>query len=265
MINKTNLREVILSNYELLPVIQNRVISVFDKGIQFKYKPLQSIQNYLMKYADVIMFPSNSKNYGGLVTYRNGAYYIHINTLQPKTYENFIWAHEFYHFEFEKERIKNVNEVTFIDKDTALDVHERLANLFAAELLINKEILELLFKDKCEQNPDDPLATNIIRLIPDFKLPYKSLVIKLAQEKLITLDEAEEIIDYPYSKNLPIDFDLSILKPSKAIKIDSLNKLIDVSVSKDTMLVSDFDSILKMKEKHLTRLEQIRQNDFKEE
>ncbi|MCE0555233.1 ImmA/IrrE family metallo-endopeptidase [Bacillus thuringiensis] len=55
-------------------------------------------------------------------------FYININTLQPKTYENFVWAHEYYHFEFEKDRIKNADDVTFVN-NPVLNENERRANL----------------------------------------------------------------------------------------------------------------------------------------
>lgn len=257
MINKANVLSVIENNYELLPLIRNRVNSVFDKGLHFKYKPIQSIQSYLMQRADVIMFPSKALSYGGMVLYRNGGYYIHINTLQPKTYENFVWAHEFYHFEFEKERIQSQDEVTFIT-NPALDTNERMANLFAAELLINSDALAALFAETCEQNTNDPLAINIIRLIPAFELPYKLLVIKLAQDKLITLEQAQEIIDFDYLNHLPKDFDLSIIEPSKAIRIDRLNNLLENADSKATLFDSDINSIIRIKDQHLQKLDEIR-------
>ena len=257
VINKNNVAEVIRKNYELLPTITNRVNMVLDKGIHFKYKPVQSIMSYLIKNAEVILFPSEALSYGGMVMYRNGNYYININTLQPKPYENFIWAHEFYHFEFEKDRIQNEDEATFIN-NPVLEKHERMANLFAAEMLINKELLEILFKEKMALFPSDNLETNIIRLIPSFGLPYKSLVIKLAQDGLISISDAERIIAFPYRENLPADFDLSMLSPSRAIKIDSLNNLLEKAAEQGTLLQSDLESIANKTKEHLKTLEAMR-------
>lgn len=257
MINRANVRSVIESNRQYLPSILVKVESVWEKGLHFKYKPIQSIQSYLMKYAEVILFPSKSLSYGGMVLCRNGDYYVHINTLQPKTYENFVWAHEFYHFEFEKERINNVNEPTFVNNPIDNE-NERLANLFASELLINSGVLKTLFLEKQEQNPDDSLEINIVRLMPDFELPYKTLVIKLAQDELISLDDAERIIEFNYRDFLPTDFDLSILKPSMAIRIDSLNNYINKIKKMDVMSPIDLESIESLKEKHLNQLDSIR-------
>ncbi|MGE7983742.1 ImmA/IrrE family metallo-endopeptidase [Solibacillus sp. NPDC093137] len=259
MINKENIREVILTNRKLLPGILSKVDEVLSKGIQFKFKPLQSIQSYLIKNAEVILAPSKSLSYGGMVLYRNSNYYIHINTLQPKTYQNFVWGHEFYHFEFEKERIQNVDEPTFIN-NPALDIHERMANLFAAELLINNDSLKVLFNEVMEQNPNDRLEVNIIRLIPYFELPYKSLVIKLAQEGLISIDQAEVIIELQYRNYLPTDFDLSILEPTKAIRVDSLNILLEKTMASNVLHDSDIDSIISIRDKHLKDLDAIRYN-----
>ncbi len=230
---------------------------VWDKGLHFKYKPIQSIQSYLTTNAEVILFPSESLSYGGMVISRNNSYYVHINTLQPKTYENFVWAHEFYHYEFEKERINNANEPTFINNPIDSEC-ERMANLFAAELLINRDVLQTLFIDKIKQNPTDTLSVNIVRLMSDFELPYKTLVIKLAQDNIISIDEAEQIIDFKYREALPPDFDMSILEPSKAIRIDSFNSLLAQIREEDSMSSVDLESMVTLKDKHLKQLERIR-------
>lgn len=257
MISKQNIKNIIELNINLLPTIKAHVNEIWDRGIEYKYKPITSIKNYLIKNTEVILFPSKSLNYGGMVLYRSNNFYIHINTLQPKTYENFVWAHEFYHYVFEKELIKNVNEVTFVNDSNDNQI-ERKANLFAAEFLINKDILKTVFDDIKNQNPDEPLQTNVIRLMATFILPYKTLVIKLAQDGLISIDEAEDIIDYPYRDNLPQDFDLTILEPSKAIKIDGLNSLINENTKINSLSDVDMESIVNLKNKHLQQLESIR-------
>lgn len=260
MINRSNVGDIIEQNQKLLSEILVKVNQTFDKGLHFKYKTIDSIRNYLIKNTEVLLFPSKSLSYGGMVLYRNGLFYVHINTLQPKTYENFVWAHEFYHFEFERERIKNADDVTFIN-NPALNINERKANLFAAELLINSHVLSELFHEIKSNFPDDTLETNVIRLIPAFELPYKTIVIKLAQDNLISLNEAAEIIDYNYRNHLPEDFDQTILEPTKAIKIDGLNKLLTSQSIRANMLNSDFESIENLARKHFERLGELRRMD----
>ncbi|AEA19521.1 TPA: ImmA/IrrE family metallo-endopeptidase [Bacillus thuringiensis] len=257
MINSTNIREVIEQNQKILPSILVNVESTIEKGIHFKYKTIESIRNYLMQKTEVLLFPSKSLSYGGMVLYRNGSFYININTLQPKTYENFVWAHEYYHFEFEKDRIKNADDVTFVN-NPVLNENERRANLFAAELLINDDVLKTLFQEIKLNYVNDSLEKNVIRLIPAFELPYKTMVIKLAQENLISMEDAERIIDHDYRHNLPQDFDLSILEPTKAIKIDGLNKLLESESVQENMLESDFESIQNLANQHFKQLEAIR-------
>lgn len=256
MINKQNVREVILNNHELLPKVLKQVQAVFDKGIHFKYKPVQSIQNYLFKHVNIILFPSKSTSYCGMMLKRNSEWYMHINTLQPKIFENYIWVSQYYNYEFEKGKSDH-DKVLFIN-DGVLDIQERMVYLFVTELLIHKEVLKKFFQDKCKQNPDNRLEINVIRLMNDFKLPYKLVVMKLAQDGLITLEQAESIIDFDYSNNLPIDFDLSILESSKAIKIGEIDRLLEQVELENIMSDADRESIKYLRDKHVGDLELIR-------
>lgn len=257
LINQSNVIDVITQNRFLLPSILNKVEETKEQGLSFRYKTIEAIKSYLIKETQVLLFPSNAKSYGGLVTYRNGRFYIHINTGQPKTYENFIWAHEYYHYKYEAEDIKNSQIRTFFD-DAVLNEKERAANLFAAELLIDSRVLKALYQDITTIYANDTLENNVIRLIPAFKLPYKAIVVKLAQEGLISEENAVNIIDYNYRDNLPNDFDQSILNPSRAIKINNLGMLLNDQVVESNMLPNDLKSFQALYQKYLKRLEGLR-------
>lgn len=256
MITKSNVAEVVNSNYDILSRVQSQVASVKELGMAFRNAPIEAIKQYIAKHASLLMFPSNDLAYGGLVTYRDGRFYVHINTKQPKVYENFIWAHEFYHLYFEAEDIKSSDVSTYAD-GSALNERERNANLFAAELLINREVLEDIYRGLCEMHPHDKLATQVIRLMPAFKLPYKALVIKLAQDKLIEMHEAEEIIDYPYQQQLPADFDSTLLLSSNSIQFDGIEELLQDATVKGNMRATDYDTIAGLYAKHLTNFEKL--------
>ncbi|GGB45760.1 hypothetical protein GCM10011409_24180 [Lentibacillus populi] len=73
--------------------------------------------------AYVLEFPIKNNDYGGLVFYHNKHFYIQINSVYTKIYGNFIWAHEFYHFYFDKEKVKKRGE-NFILIDSILDEKE---------------------------------------------------------------------------------------------------------------------------------------------
>lgn len=239
-------------------MILSRVAETKDQGLLFRYKPVEAIKAYLMKHTHVMQFPSKNNHYGGLVSYRNGRYFIHINTGQPKTYENFMWVHEYYHFKYEADMIKNSNIRTFYD-DTTMNENERCANLFAAELLMDGLLVKDQFALINELYVDETLESRVIRLIPVFQLPYKAIVVKLAQDGLITLDEAQAIIDYPYRNHLPADFDQSILRPSMAIQIDNLKSLLNSEVVKSKMLDNDLRSFQEVFEHHFNELEALRE------
>lgn len=260
LINQTNVIDVITQNRKLLPSILNKVEETKEQGLSFRYKTIEAIKSFLFKETQVLLFPSKAKDYGGLVTYRNGRYYIHINTGQPKTYENFIWAHEYYHYKYEAEAIKNSQIRTFFE-NAVLNEKERSANLFAAELLVDSRVLKALYEDMMSIYANDTLENNVIRLIPAFELPYKAIVVKLAQDGLISEQEAVEIIDYDYRVNLPSDFDRSILAPTNAIKINHLGTLLEDQVVESTMLPSDLKSFQALYQTYFTRLEGLREKE----
>ncbi|WP_409367940.1 ImmA/IrrE family metallo-endopeptidase [Lysinibacillus sp. 38-6] len=260
MINKENVIEIIETNKDYLQQVQVYVDKTQEIGIAFRYSPIEAIKNFLARNANLIMFPSDDLQYGGLVTYKNGRYFIHINTNQPKTYENFIWAHEFYHFHFEADKIKASHIRTFADGSSPNE-NERIANLFASELLINSSVLKAIFAEVRETYAGDKLENQVIRLIQTFKLPYKCLVIKLAQDGLITLDEAVDIIDYDYRNHLPSDFDNSILTPSRSVQFASLSELLNDPVVKENLRASDYQSINTTYYSHMNHLGGLRDKE----
>jgi Zn-dependent peptidase ImmA (M78 family) len=224
LITKDNLEQIINFNRDYLPTIKSKIELLKSSGDPLiASKPLEYIKTYLFENAHVLGFPVKNLDYGGLVFYYNKNFYIQINTAQPKIYENFMWAHEFYHFYFDKDLIKKKEE-NFLLIDSIFDEKERLPNLFASEFLINDFVLERKYKSfKAEYNH---LIDIVINLIAVFELPYKAIVIKLAQNGLIDLDAAKEIIDYNYRDNLSPEVDRTLFSASNKIKIDNYNNLI---------------------------------------
>ncbi|GEL77075.1 ImmA/IrrE family metallo-endopeptidase [Tenuibacillus multivorans] len=224
MINKDNLEQVIDFNQKYLSKIKSNIeILKSSADPLIASKPLEFIKTHLNENAHVIEFPVKNLDYGGLVFYLNKSFYIQINSSQPKIYENFMWAHEFYHFYFDKEKIKS-KEKNFILIDTIFDEKERLPNLFTSEFLINDFILERKFYSFKKEY--DRLVDIVIHLIPVFELPYKAIVIKLAQNKLIQVEDAREIIDYDYKNNIPDDIDQTLFSASYKIKLDNYKNLL---------------------------------------
>lgn len=258
MISQNNLIEVLKANESLINEIKDKVEKIkLASDFTSDYRPVEYIKNYLNEHANVIIFPSKDKNYGGLVTYRNGRFYIHINSGQPKIYENFIWAHEFYHYYFEKDDIKNSKTHTFVD-DNLLNSEERKANLFAAEFLVNARFLEISFGQINMKFSADNLEERVLRLIPRLEIPYKAIVIKLVQEKLISVKEALKIIDFSYKENIPKDFDQSFLMPSNVISINDLERLMRSNKVLENVRESDLETYEKQYQKHLQVLRKSR-------
>lgn len=242
MITKENLLEVIESNYRLLPRVLSKVEETKETSLLFRYKPVEVIKYYLMQNANVILFPSSLLEYGGMVTYRNSRFYIHINTAQPRAYENFVWVHEYYHFKYEQEKIKDAAISTFFE-DSALNEHERQANLFAAELLVDSRLLLSIFEQTTDILRTRTLIERVLHLMTIFEVPYKVIVIKLLQDELISAEDGLAIIDYDYRHHLPDDFDHSILQPTLMIKLDNLQDMLQDSAITSGLRESDLASI----------------------
>lgn len=240
MIDKNNIERIINYNLKYLFEIKSKIDILKSSGDPLiASKSLEFIKTYLNENAYVLEFPIKHKEYGGLVFYYNKNFYIQINTGQPKIYENFMWAHEFYHFYFDKEKIKRKEE-NFVLIDSIFDEKERLPNLFAGELLINDYILERKFNYLKKQD-NLSLKDIVINLIQVFEVPYKAIVIKLAQKQFISIDEAKDIIDYDYKKNLPDEMDQTLFSPSYKIKIDNFKKMI--SKAENNLNDDDYQSI----------------------
>lgn len=241
MIGKDNIEKVINYNRHYLYDIKSKIEMLKLSGDPLiASKPLEFIKTFLNENAYVLEFPIKNSDYGGLVFYYNKNFYIQINTAQLKIYENFMWAHEFYHFYFDKDKVKQKEE-NFVLVDSIFDEKERLPNLFAGELLINDYILERKFNSLTKEG-NSSLEDIVINLIPVFEVPYKAIVIKLAQNQLITIGEAEEIIDYNYKSNLPYEIDQTLFSASYKIKIDNYNNLI--SKAENNLSVEDYQSII---------------------
>ncbi|MBB6446736.1 ImmA/IrrE family metallo-endopeptidase [Bacillus benzoevorans] len=242
MINKENIEQIILYNQKYHSIVKEKIDSLRALSDPLiTSKPLEFIKTHLYENSYVLEFPINNLEYGGLVFYHHQNFYIQINTAQPKIYENFMWAHEFYHFFFDKDRIKGKEENSILI-DSIFDEKERLPNLFASEFLINDFALERKFKFFKKEFDGTSLVDIVINLIAVFELPYKAIVIKLAQNNLIEIVEAKEIIDYDYKRNLPDYIDRTLFSPSNKIRIDNIDRL--ASVASSNMNEEDYQSIM---------------------
>lgn len=227
MINSSNLKQVLEINNQLLDSVTNAIEVLKMENSLFISKPLQAIKYYMNIETEIILMPVKSLDtFGGSLIHKNGRFYTFINTSTPKLYENLTWAHEFYHYRYEKNLIMENQNKTLYD-DAIANKYERKAYLFATELLIDNNMLhkELLLIQKASENGD--LKINIFELIfklmETFEVPYKAIILKLAQYNYIKLESAQKLISIDYKTIIPKDFDKSLLNPSMAIKFDNIN------------------------------------------
>ncbi|MGJ3203591.1 hypothetical protein [Geobacillus thermoleovorans] len=83
MIAKDNLEMILEHNKTHLPKIKKAMDRIYSLGDPLAHvKPLDFIKTYLYEHANVLQFPIQHADYGGLVYYYNGDYYVHINTVQ---------------------------------------------------------------------------------------------------------------------------------------------------------------------------------------
>ncbi|MGF9823823.1 ImmA/IrrE family metallo-endopeptidase [Brevibacillus agri] len=252
MITQKNLESLLKLNESLLPEIREKLMAIrMNPDPLLAQKPLEYVKTVLREEANVIEFPVPHDSYGGLVYYLNGRFYIHINTGQPKVYENFMWAHEYYHFLFDRDKLRDRNH-HYMFTDGILDPDERLPHLFASEFLIDNHILQRKFAYNQKAFANESLALQIIRLIPTFEVPYKALVVKLAQEQLISIEQAKEVVDFSYRDFLPDDVSSSLLEPTRTILIDSFEQLLDAA--KEGLHDDDLRAIQAQLASHLKKI-----------
>lgn len=145
-----------------------------------------------VKYATYIyLYPLNTTKIAGFTRRNDDTLQIFINTSLSKSYQIFAAAHELYHLI----NFKNTQENEFIlchvddiseDIDTKHDTDELSANYFAACFLLPRNVIRERFDFiKTRTIKEDDVVLEIIKLQCEYEVPYKTIIRRLIELKVI--------------------------------------------------------------------------------
>lgn len=189
------------------------------------WNKIDGARKYLSHHHILIEAPVDDDSFGGFIRSTNSNKYIcFINTYQPSCYQNFSLFHELFHIIFIKELPEDFHLILAgVDKRVA----ERKADYFASLMLMDEHDLISFFNGP--ENQSENVFDKIIMCMHVFKAPYKAVLIRLYELKLI----GEDILEAYFDKkvNFQDEFqrlgrDQSIIKRSKHINIRQIEQLL---------------------------------------
>lgn len=119
---------------------------------------------------------------------RSEKVFVVLNSSVPTDSRVFAAAHELYHIWFErKEDVITASDIDNCDNDRT----EQMADRFAAEFLVNEELLKGAVRSYTKSSGTVSLE-DILRLSDLFSVPYKTMVRRLHETGLLTLEQQQD-------------------------------------------------------------------------
>ena len=213
----------------------------------------EDIFSLLDEYCTVVYFPLENETINGFhITGMvdicgNENTFVYINTAQTIEKQVFTAAHELGH-------IWGIDELISSSSTTmsSFDGKEKIINRFAAELLMPEQIFHTACIAEFEKYKESEgtitifnLLKSVATLMTNFFVPYKAVLHRIAELKIITEDVANMLLGntiIPYDeitklidKHL-IDIGYSkFLEPTKKCWIDGLSELLDKAQQQGTV------------------------------
>lgn len=172
-------------------IIQDDIFTVIENYARTKEMPLEWIR-----------LPIKDQELCACTFIRGGRIFVMLNSDLPISKQIFAAAHELYHIRCYLEdndpgleRSGSILDSYTIDTGTT-EEEEMEANAFAGTLLAPLDDLEQQIRifqiDKLEIGIDDVLV-----LMDIFAIPYKAMILRLMEEKIISLEKAKELLGIP--------------------------------------------------------------------
>lgn len=152
-----------------------------------------SVFNILEKDNKVLYYPLEDQKVWGFSETVKGSSFVCINTSLPYDKQVFAAAHELYHVWFGSSGEIMISEDTH-EPDSDVEV-ELMANRFAAEFLINEELLRQEMK-VFDIDKDNLSIKEIVRLANLFVVPYKTMVRRLYETEIFSKKDFEKFMVY---------------------------------------------------------------------
>ena len=190
----------------------------------------QQIFSILSLHARVIYYPFGKKSVWGFTRIDgNNAQesedkpFVVINSSIPEDCQVFAAAHELYHIWYDKQA--EIIQADIID-ESASDRNELKANRFAAEFLVEQD---LLFKEMglYSISKNNIAIKDILRLSELFTVPYQTMVKRLYETGICTKKERDRFLEKTESEILAARkrFAIPVPQADERIAIDTLTDL----------------------------------------
>lgn len=172
---------------------------VNSKRGQYQYSSdiiRENIFTILQNESRMIQYPIPDDELCAFVCKKQGILFSFINSYIPKDKQIFAAAHELYHIWYEPERLDKVELLKreTLDNETT-NKSELMANRFAAMFLVPKEsLLKQLDKLGVDSTAKEITIKEIVRLIPIFQVPYKTIVRRLEEIKMISESQCNDFL-----------------------------------------------------------------------
>lgn len=176
------------SNFNGRNIIQDDIFRIMSNYAQIKEMPLE-----------ILRFPVSDKELCACTFVREGRIFVLINTEMLLSKQIFAAAHELYHIyclldDENQDLVFNgsILESKTIEESTTKE-EELMANAFAGLLLVPSDILNEqlnIYKIRC----DALSVKDVLMLMEIFAVPYKAMILRLYEDKLITEKYAEKML-----------------------------------------------------------------------
>ena len=175
--------------------------------------------------------------------------FVAINTSIPVDAQVFAAAHELYHIWYDEksEAIPSSILGETDDHGAQLDVSEQKANRFAAEFLVDEEMLRQEMRIYTIKPPKISVK-EILQLAALFTVPYKTMVKRLYEIEVINQDEREQYLSKTESSIEQLRKRYSFTTPEidNRIVIDNLVELATASYEKKRISFEKLQFLLSM-------------------
>lgn len=175
-------------------IIQDDIFTVIENYTRTKEMPLEWLR-----------FPIHDPELCACTFIRSGRIFVMLNSGVPMSKQIFAAAHELYHIrcfleEDNSELIKKGSILNAATIDTGtMEEEEMEANAFAGILLVPVDALEQQMRIY-QINREAIEMEDILTLMDIFAVPYKAMVLRLLEEKIISDDRARAMIEIPFTK-----------------------------------------------------------------
>ncbi|WP_404354568.1 ImmA/IrrE family metallo-endopeptidase [Exiguobacterium aurantiacum] len=157
----------------------------------------EQIFRILQNETTFMQYPIEDDELCAFVCKKQGRLFAYINSYIPHDKQIFAAAHELYHIWYEEQRL---NEVELLMNQTLeeepAERSEKMANRFAAMFLVPELVLrQQLSSLQIDHETID--VKDIVKLIPIFQVPYKTIVLRLFEIAFISEKQCHALLAIP--------------------------------------------------------------------